>query len=271
MTSSGLDKGLKETVKNRILKYIETLPVENNVKLPSERELCLRLNVSRITLRSVLDDLLAEGRIFRKHGSGTYVNPVYHSIKASVYPAQLLQDAIRCSGYTPSSRYLGAKIVPATESIAAALHISPTADVFASQVLMYADDHPCIWCTDYYSPSLVESDKVLADWVKESSVFEIISERTGRSIAWDFLRLDVTDNLRTPVLNRYLECSRGMPKPFLVTRTANFDENNKPFIYSVCYIDTGYIEYGLIRKKQVATERVRATKHAKPYKSILSE
>lgn len=265
MTSSGLDKGLKDTVKDQILQYIDTLPVENNVKLPSERELCLQLNVSRITLRSVLDDLLAEGRIFRKHGSGTYVNPVYHSIKAGLYPAQLLQDAIRRNGYTPSSRYLGAQIVPANEEIADALHISPTTDVFASQILMYADNHACIWCIDYYSRFLVESDKFLSDWVKEASIFEIISEHTGRNIAWDFLRLDVTDNLRTPSLNRYLECYSSQPKPFLVTRTVNFDEENRPFIYSVCYIDTEYIEYGLIRKKQIASERVRVPSHTKLY------
>lgn len=42
-------------------------------KLPSERNLCLQLGVSRVTLGNVLRELAAEGWLERRIGSGTYV------------------------------------------------------------------------------------------------------------------------------------------------------------------------------------------------------
>src|SRR6187551_1380555 len=41
--------------------------------LPSERRLATDLGVSRPTLRNVIDELVREGLLLRRHGSGTYV------------------------------------------------------------------------------------------------------------------------------------------------------------------------------------------------------
>lgn len=44
-------------------------------RLPPERELAQRLEISRAHLRRVLDLLSAEGTIFRRHGQGTFALP----------------------------------------------------------------------------------------------------------------------------------------------------------------------------------------------------
>ena len=41
--------------------------------IPPERELSLRFNVSRVTIRRALQDLIREGRLVQRHGSGTYL------------------------------------------------------------------------------------------------------------------------------------------------------------------------------------------------------
>lgn len=249
--SEYMASSLQAITKNRLLRYMDTFPVDNHVRLPSERELCEKMDVSRVTLRSALDELLAEGRIFRKHGSGTYINPAFNELKASLYPAQILQEAIRSSGYTPSTRYLGAHIMEAGKEVASALKISSKAEVVISRILFYADGHFCIWCNDYYNKQLVKEKDLLSHWSYESAIFQILFDNTGRSISWDFLRLSVTDNLRTPALSQYMDEPDKTVKPFLVTRTINYDKENRPLLYSVSYVNTDYVEYGLIRKKQV--------------------
>ena len=55
--------------------YIEQHQLKPGDKLPSERELSVLLNVTRVTLRNGLEILASQGTIFRIHGSGYYLCP----------------------------------------------------------------------------------------------------------------------------------------------------------------------------------------------------
>ncbi len=43
--------------------------------LPSERDLCMLMGASRVTIRKAIDQLIGEGLLVRKRGSGTFVAP----------------------------------------------------------------------------------------------------------------------------------------------------------------------------------------------------
>src|SRR3954453_11441130 len=58
-------------VRDEILGMLDELQVGD--ALPSERRLATDLGVSRPTLRPVIDELVREGLLLRRHGSGTYV------------------------------------------------------------------------------------------------------------------------------------------------------------------------------------------------------
>jgi len=58
--------------RQRVLELIELLNVGEAI--PSERRLSTDLGVSRLTLRAALDDLVRDGYLERRHGSGTFVS-----------------------------------------------------------------------------------------------------------------------------------------------------------------------------------------------------
>ena len=58
-------------MRDEILGMLDELQVGD--ALPSERRLAQDLEVSRPTLRAVIDELVREGLLLRRHGSGTYV------------------------------------------------------------------------------------------------------------------------------------------------------------------------------------------------------
>ncbi|UCF97758.1 MAG: GntR family transcriptional regulator, partial [Spirochaetaceae bacterium] len=65
---------LSNKVKNLIWEGIRSGEFAPGEKIPSERELCDRFGVSRITVRSALASLAHKGVLRRRAGSGTFVN-----------------------------------------------------------------------------------------------------------------------------------------------------------------------------------------------------
>jgi GntR family transcriptional regulator len=58
--------------RQRVLELIDQLQVGEAI--PSERRLSSELGISRLTLRAALDDLVRDGYLERRHGSGTFVS-----------------------------------------------------------------------------------------------------------------------------------------------------------------------------------------------------
>src|ERR687884_1007121 len=58
-------------VRDELLAMLDELAVGDAI--PPERKLATELGVSRPTLRAVIDELVREGMLLRRHGSGTFV------------------------------------------------------------------------------------------------------------------------------------------------------------------------------------------------------
>ena len=63
-----------ELVKNYLYDIINKNKSETNFLLPSEKALCLKFGVSRITVKSALQELAAENLIYRHQGKGTFIS-----------------------------------------------------------------------------------------------------------------------------------------------------------------------------------------------------
>lgn len=71
MTRKGLSK--YEEVKSYVISYIEDKQSQPHDRIPSESELAAVLDVSSITVRKALSDLVNEGVIYRVRGKGSFV------------------------------------------------------------------------------------------------------------------------------------------------------------------------------------------------------
>jgi GntR family transcriptional regulator len=52
--------------------------------LPSERDLALKVDVSRVTVRKAVQHLVRDGILVQRHGSGTFVAPQTHRVEQSL-------------------------------------------------------------------------------------------------------------------------------------------------------------------------------------------
>ncbi len=66
--------GIPEQIVGQVIELIRSRHIGPSEKLPSERELAARLNVSRPALREALRALSVVGLLEMRHGTGTFVS-----------------------------------------------------------------------------------------------------------------------------------------------------------------------------------------------------
>ncbi|MFC5290338.1 GntR family transcriptional regulator [Actinokineospora guangxiensis] len=107
--------------------------------LPGERALAERFGVSRTTVRKALTELMAEGRLTRVHGSGTFAGAgkVTQRLQLSSYT-----EDMRSHGLNPTSALLEATVEIAEPDVAALLAVSEGSAVLRLRRLRSADGEP---------------------------------------------------------------------------------------------------------------------------------
>lgn len=237
-------------VKERILVMIGRMDLQQNRKLPGEKELAQTLQVSRNTVRAVLATLEGEGRIFRRHGSGTYVNPEAFKISATLFPQVYFGDLIRRSGYAPQIEPLGARVIRAGK-LGTTLGVKPDGLVAEIKKLYSGDGKKCIYCVDYISCGLLTPDLVKKLKTEPISIFNFLLKYTGRSAAWEMTRIEATDSKKTPALSGLI-AAPGDIRPFLLLHSTYYDASDLPVLHSLSYVDTELLPFYLVRGRCAA-------------------
>jgi GntR family transcriptional regulator len=134
------------TVKRHLLDSIESLDPGSPV--PTERVLSAELGTSRTTVRQALLELVAEGRLVRRQGSGTYV-----AEPKMTWPLHLTSftEQAAANGFTASTQLLAADRIRAEEDIAARLDVELGASVYRIERLRLADERPMAVETSHLS------------------------------------------------------------------------------------------------------------------------
>ena len=149
-----------------------------HTQLPSERELCERYGVSRITVRQALGDLLRAGLIYTSVGKGTYV--AVPRFQEEIQPLSSFTQDMRRRGLSPSSRVLEAGLVAADEDVATLLRMPRGAEVVRLYRLRRADGVPIAvqltWLPHSLCPGLLRFD------LAERSLFEVLRQEYGHHL-----------------------------------------------------------------------------------------
>jgi GntR family transcriptional regulator len=166
-----VDSGGKyHEVRAHLLDLISGLP--EGVAIPAERQLAADLGIARMTLRRVVDDLVAEGRLVRAHGRGTFVGQAKLS-----YPHELTSFSADMSrrGLRSASRTLRFAEEPAGPRLARRLNVSPDANVVRAVRLRLADDVPLAVERLHVPRSLVPD--LTGQDLEQNSFYDLLAER----------------------------------------------------------------------------------------------
>jgi GntR family transcriptional regulator len=158
--------------RQRVLELIDQLQVGEAI--PSERRLSGELGVSRLTLRAALDDLVRDGYLVRRHGSGTFVSEP--KIAQQLTLTSFSED-MRRRGMTAGSRTIELRETHAGAAVGRALNVSPDARVVLIRRLRLADGEPMALETLH-----VPADRVPGlsrEALENASFYELLEKQYG--------------------------------------------------------------------------------------------
>ena len=141
---------------------------------PSERDLMATYGVARMTVRKAVDHLVAEGRLYRVQGKGTFV--ARPKIEMALRLTSFTEDML-ARGFRAGSRDLDRRLLPAGRTLAKELGISPADDVVVLERLRLADDIPMAvercHIPASVAPGLLETD------LSAQSLYDYLERRHG--------------------------------------------------------------------------------------------
>ena len=141
---------MKENNNNTIYKYSQLYDIllekilanewKANDKMPTERELSIRYNVSRVTVRDTLNRLAQAGYIYRIQGKGTFVS--VRKIEKKLTKLYTLRKRFEEKGVVHEVKTLQFEVISPSDDIREKLEIIENEDVYKLIRCFYADHIP---------------------------------------------------------------------------------------------------------------------------------
>ena len=239
-------KNLRARVRAQVLELIGRMDFEFSTRLLSENQLAAKFQVSRSTIRAVLTELEVEGKVIRRHGSGTYVNPPALGVETTIYPRVNMHDLIVKNGFEPFLKILEVREVPAGDR-GPKLNIFPFDRVFEVHSTYLADGKPCMYCVDCTDTRTFST----MDWHEyqkvQGSIYDYIRKTAGIDITWDIISIRASDSDQVPALRECFSLPQGAVKSVDHLEITNFDNTNRPVLLGNIYVDTDLIHLNIVR------------------------
>lgn len=205
-----------EEVRDALVAQMHRGEIRPGQQLPSERDLCVALGVSRTTLRAALDLLEADGLIDRVQGSGTFAREPRISFDTSVLVS--FTQGVMDKGRVPGAELLSSGKVKASRAgglVASALRLDDAAFVWQIVRLRTANEAPVAlehsWFPVALAPGLGDDD------LERRSIYGLLHDRYGIELTSAEQRFEAVAAREDDA--DLLDCLPGDPL-MRVTRTA---------------------------------------------------
>ncbi|MBZ4668467.1 MAG: transcriptional regulator, GntR family [Defluviitaleaceae bacterium] len=162
--------------RDEAIEKIECYIIEHDLKpddkLPSERAMCAMWNINRATLRSAIQQLILEGKIYNKKGSGTYVSR--EKLLRNLQDVDGFYETAIKAGRRPATKIIHIDTCETNKELGKKMKLTLGHKLLRISRIRFLEDIPVMYETSYFDyvrfPSL---DKYITE---SPSIYKVLEE-----------------------------------------------------------------------------------------------
>ncbi len=195
-----------------------------DTRIPSENQLCSQYGLSRMTVRSVLMELVKEERLYRVQGKGTFVTR--QKIEAQRLEYVGVREQLEQMGYEVTTRIIDSRIVASDRNVAKHLHIAEGTPVFMIRRVRSLEDGPV---SIHVSLILEQSSKGMTPELQEQEQLCVLMNRK-----FGIQKKRVSETLESVAADREEAKLLGIEKgyPLLMLKDELYSDDDTPYEYT---------------------------------------
>ncbi|NDL61837.1 GntR family transcriptional regulator [Acerihabitans arboris] len=242
-----------------LLMLLETPEYNPGDQIPAERELAQTLDISRMTLRKILDELIGSGILARKGNRGTYLAGMAIERPLNEPLEHGISKIVELNGAVPSSRLIFFHQTTASARIARLLAIETGMPVIIIKRLRLADTRPFCLETSYLPRERVPG-LCAEDMRQDASLNLLLAQRY--QIVGTSDRGTIRVGVMTEEEQALLQAEAGTPA--LTYRGVIFDQHNRPNEYLVSINHPGRVAFKIATRHPLSMALERQEYDAEP-------
>lgn len=223
---------LQEQLHDELFEQIQSGKYQPGDRIPSEMQLSQMYDISRVTVRNAIQQLVDENILVKRHGKGTFVKVAVHT--EGVFTGGSFTDTCLRMNATPSTTIVECKINKIDKEIASYFQDQPSHCIEIKRI-RFVDKDPCIIEVDYFP---TKYDFLLTNDLKNLSLLKFVSSQTGLKPS------NFEDHFTIVYANKefaeFLNCTIGTPLLEVQQRVLTLDDTtiyvNKQYILTSKYI-----------------------------------
>lgn len=178
---------LYKQLEEKLQKEIENGDRPAGSKIPTENELSVQYNVSRVTVRKALTKLSDMGYLDRKSGKGTFVaeKKLQRGLSNGVIS---FTEMCKLMGIKPGARIIKIALEDPAPREVELMHLQPEEKVLVLERIRYADDKPVILELNKFPESF---SFLFNENSNDSSLYEILKEKHNIVFNYSAKTLDI--------------------------------------------------------------------------------
>jgi len=228
----------------RLRRHVEDLAATGE-QLPGEHALAEQFGTSRPAVREAIVALERDGLVRRRHGAGTFINPVGASLRHRFDEQVEYSETLERAGYQARLEVLEAGWIPLDTELAALLELPRGTMAYRTLKRWFADDRVAMVATDTipFDPDRSNGQGRALTVDPSASLFRLVEDLTGDTVDWE-IAYPSAANLRRDEA-RHLGCRAGAAA--MVLELVGVGRKGQPRYHALELHRPGVVRFGLVR------------------------